>query len=59
MAVVNANYKFMKVHAETNGRVSDGGVLHETTFYKKLVNSNSHLPNPTVSSEAHHVLPYN
>lgn len=58
MAVVNAKYEFMMVHAGTNGRVSDGGVLHETTFYKKLVNNNLNLPNPTVSSEGHHVLPY-
>lgn len=58
MALVNANYEFMMVHTGTNGKVSDGGVLHETTFYKKLVNNNLNLPNPTVINETQYVLPY-
>jgi hypothetical protein len=27
-AIVNANYEFIMVHTGTNGKVSDGGVLH-------------------------------
>lgn len=35
MAVVNANYEFLYADIGTNGRVSDGGVLNNTTFGKK------------------------
>lgn len=39
MAVVNANYEFIMVDVRTNGLVSDGGVLQNTTFGKKLKNN--------------------
>lgn len=39
MAVVNANYEFIMVDVGTNGLVSDGGVLQNTTFGKKLKNN--------------------
>jgi hypothetical protein len=34
LASVSANYDFIMVHARTNGRMSDGGVLQETMFYE-------------------------
>lgn len=58
MAVVNANYEFMYLHVGTNGRISDGGVLQETTFYQKLVGNNLNLPDAAVCNENRYVLPY-
>lgn len=47
MAVCDANYSFNFADAGTQGRISDGGVFRETTFYKKLEGKNSivHVPN--------------
>lgn len=58
MAVVNANYEFIMVHTGINGKVSDGGVFQETTFYKKLVHKNLNLPNATIVNDTQYVLPY-
>lgn len=44
MAVVNANYEFIVVEAGTNGRVSDGGVLTNSSFYEKFNNDKLKLP---------------
>ena len=44
MAVVNANYEFLYADIGTNGRVSDGGVLNNTTFGKKLKDNELHIP---------------
>jgi hypothetical protein len=46
LAIVNANYEFLMVHAGTNGRISDGGVLQETKFYEKLMDGSLQLPSP-------------
>ena len=46
LAIVNANYEFLMVHAGTNGRMSDGGVLQETKFYEKLMDGSLQLPSP-------------
>ncbi|KMQ88306.1 nuclease harbi1-like protein [Lasius niger] len=35
LALVDADYKFLIVDFGTNGRVSDGGVIDNTNFYKK------------------------
>jgi hypothetical protein len=40
MAIANANYEFIYCDIGTNGRVSDGGVIENTTFYNKLLNGN-------------------
>lgn len=48
MAIANANYEFIYFHFGTNGRVSDGGVINETDFYKNLLNNSLSLPNPTI-----------
>lgn len=44
MAIVNANYEFIMVDVGTNGRVSDGGVIQNTKFYKKLIANELSLP---------------
>jgi len=36
MAVVNSNYGFTYVNIGCRGRISDGGVLRNTSFFKKL-----------------------
>lgn len=44
MALVNSNYEFIFVDVGKNGRLSDGGVLECTEFYRKLLNSELNLP---------------
>ena len=58
MAVVNANYEFIIVDIGTNGRVSDGGVLQNTTFGKQLKNNALNIPPPTLLSGSSRKLPY-
>nr|CAI5834833.1 unnamed protein product [Callosobruchus analis] len=36
LAVVDARYQFIMCDFGVNGRISDGGVLQNTTFYEKL-----------------------
>ncbi|XP_063788473.1 uncharacterized protein LOC134943713 [Pseudophryne corroboree] len=44
MAVVNANYEFIFLDVEKNGRCSDGGSLKNTRFYDRLTTNSNHLP---------------
>jgi len=44
MAIVNANYEFVICDVGTNGRVSDGGVIDNTKFYKNLQSETLNLP---------------
>lgn len=44
MAVVNANYEFIISEFGVNGRISDGGVIEQTRFYKKLKDNALHIP---------------
>lgn len=37
MAIANANYEFIYIDVCTNGRISDGGVILNTDFLKRLV----------------------
>ncbi|XP_046991873.1 protein ALP1-like [Schistocerca americana] len=46
MAVANANYEFVNCDVGTDGRVSNGGVLQNTKFYKLLVNNSLKIPQP-------------
>lgn len=46
MAVVDANYKFLMVDVGANGRVSDGGVLKNTLFWRKLSDNQLNMPDP-------------
>nr|CAI5837552.1 unnamed protein product [Callosobruchus analis] len=36
MGIANSNYEFIMFDVGTNGRVSDGGVINNTCFYKEL-----------------------
>lgn len=44
LGLVNANYQFLLVDFGTNGRISDGGVLQNTTFFEKLLNEELNIP---------------
>ena len=46
MAVVDADYNFIFADVGCQGRISDGGVMKNTIFWKKLVNNALHLPEP-------------
>lgn len=47
MAIVNAQYEFLYVDVGKNGRISDGGVLGETTFFRHLISDRLKLPDST------------
>lgn len=44
MAIVNTNYQFMMVDVGVNGRVSDGGVMKNTLFWRKLSENQLNMP---------------
>ncbi|XP_074036719.1 uncharacterized protein, partial [Leptinotarsa decemlineata] len=47
MTVVNINCEFILCDFGINGRISDGGVIEYTNFYKKLKDKQLSLPAPT------------
>lgn len=51
MAIANAIYEFIMCDVGTNGRVSDGGVIENTPFFKKLIANNLNLPIATPVAE--------
>nr|CAI5855369.1 unnamed protein product [Callosobruchus analis] len=44
MGIANSNYEFIMFDVGTNGRVSDGGVINNTCFYKALVEGRLKIP---------------
>lgn len=44
MALVNADYEFIFIDVGKNGRLSDGGVIEYTEFYKKLQSGRLNIP---------------
>ncbi|KAL4136355.1 hypothetical protein QTP88_007903 [Uroleucon formosanum] len=46
MAIVNHNYELIYVDVGKQGRISDGGVIQATTFYRRLQNETLNLPKP-------------
>jgi hypothetical protein len=56
--MVNANYEFIMLHTGTNGKASDGGVLHETRFYEKLMKGSLKLPAPETPDGIQCSLPF-
>lgn len=58
MAIVDAKYRFLLADFGTNGRVSDGGVLQNTTFFEKLQMKHLNLPNSEQIQHSSRCLPY-
>lgn len=58
MAIANANCEFIYCDVGTNGRISDGGVIANTTFYEKLINNDLKLPNPESMPNSNDILGY-
>ncbi|KAK5648133.1 hypothetical protein RI129_003025 [Pyrocoelia pectoralis] len=48
MGIANANYEFIYCDVGTNGRVSDGGVIENTTFMKNLIANKLNIPEPEI-----------
>ena len=44
MAVVDADYKFLNINVGSQGRLGDGNVFKESSFYRKMVTSTLNLP---------------
>jgi hypothetical protein len=55
LVIANSNLEFIYVDVGKNGRVSDGGVIEDTAFHKKLLAKCPHLRN---SKETAHGLPF-
>lgn len=58
MAITNANYEFIMVDFGTNGRISDGGVIENTTFHRRLINNDLNIPQASTPSNSDKLLPY-
>lgn len=44
LGIADANYRFLYVNVGCQGRISDGGVIKNTSFYKKLEKNELNLP---------------
>lgn len=58
MAICNANYEFLLCDFGTNGRVSDGGVINNTIFYRNLKNGTLNIPPSEKLSNSERQLPF-
>lgn len=58
MAVVDADYCFTFADVGCQGRISDGGVIKNTSFYKKLQEHELHLPSNKALPNTNKSLPY-
>lgn len=58
LAIVDATYRFLLVDFGTNGRISDGGVLSNTTFHERLLSNNLNIPDPSNVSDNFKQIPY-
>lgn len=58
MAVVNANYEYLYVDVGTNGRISDGGVIRESSFGDLLESNRLNLPSPAILPGTDIEVPY-
>jgi len=45
MALVNADHEFIFIDVGKNGRISDGGIIEYTEFYKRLTSGLLNIPN--------------
>ena len=46
MAIVDADYRIIYADVGSQGRISDGGVFHNTKFYDKLTKGDLSIPQP-------------
>lgn len=58
LAIANANYEFIMCDIGTIGRISDGGVIDNTIFMKKLLGKQLELPTAEPVSQDETPLPY-
>lgn len=58
MVIADAKYKFILFVFGTNGRVSDGGVLQNTVFYRKLKDNLLNIPKETKVTNSSRKRPY-
>ena len=58
MAIVDANYQFILCDFGTNGRISDGGVLQNTSFFEKLERNQLNIPAEDNVPNTTTILPY-
>lgn len=58
MAICNANYEFIMCDFGINGRISDGGVIGHTNFYKKLKSGTLNLPKASNPINSKRSLPF-
>lgn len=58
LAICDANYEFLMCDFGINGRISDGGVIEYTRFYKKLKNGMLHLPAALSPQNSQRQLPF-
>nr|CAI5843806.1 unnamed protein product [Callosobruchus analis] len=58
LAVVDARYQFIMCDFGVNGRISDGGVLQNTTFYEKLEDKQLHMSSDESVKKSSKILPY-
>ncbi|XP_049291680.1 putative nuclease HARBI1 [Anopheles funestus] len=53
LGIVDANYNFMYADVGCQGRISDGGVLANSSIFGELENNNMNIPEPEVLSRQH------
>lgn len=58
MAIVDASYRFLMIDVGANGRISDGGVLKNTTFWQKFSQNQLNIPNPRELTGTNKQFPY-
>lgn len=58
LALADANYNFIFFDFGTNGRVSDGGVLQNTEFFRRLQSNLLKIPTETEVQNSSRKLPY-
>ena len=58
MAICDADYNFTVVDIGAKGRQSDGGILRNSKFGKKLFSNKINLPNPRQLEGVHEAVPY-
>lgn len=58
MAIVNAHYEFLSVDVGVNGRISDGGVIQHTEFWRLYENQQLKIPPPSCIPRTNETFPF-